>query len=130
MLESIKKQQIDARKAKDTVKAKTLTVVIGEVETIVKRTGKQADDSMISSLVKKTIENLHLVASHSGYTDDVNYEIKVLEQFVLKQLSEEDIRKIKKESGATDVKSLMSVLNKDYKGMFDGKVAVTIANEK
>ena len=57
-------------------------------------------------------------------------EIQLLDAFVLKQLTEERIRAIKKEIVARDAKTLMQFLNTNYKGRFDGKLAMQIANEK
>ena len=65
ILESIKKEQLQARKDKDKIKTKSLTTIIGEIDTIVKRTGKEVDDVAVSNLVKKTIENLRIVLEHT-----------------------------------------------------------------
>ena len=44
ILESIKKEQLQARKDKDKIKTKSLTTIIGEIDTIVKRTNPKIDD--------------------------------------------------------------------------------------
>lgn len=131
ILESIKKEQLQARKDKDKIKTKSLTTIIGEIDTIVKRTGKDVDDVAVSNLVKKTIENLRIVLEHTTSDKEaIEREIQLLDAFVLKQLSEERIRAIKKEIVARDAKTLMQFLNTNYKGRFDGKLAMQIANEK
>lgn len=131
ILESIKKEQLQARKDKDKIKAKSLTTIIGEIDTIVKRTGKEVDDVAVSNLVKKTIENLRIVLEHTTSDKEaIESEIQLLDAFVLKQLTEERIRTIKKEIVARDAKTLMQFLNTNYKGRFDGKLAMQIANEK
>lgn len=131
ILESIKKEQLQARKDKDKIKTKSLTTIIGEIDTIVKRTGKEVDDVAVSNLVKKTIENLRIVLEHTTSDKEaIESEIQLLDAFVLKQLTEERIRAIKKEIVARDAKTLMQFLNTNYKGRFDGKLAMQIANEK
>lgn len=131
ILESIKKEQLQARKDKDKIKTKSLTTIIGEIDTIVKRTGKEVDDVAVSNLVKKTIENLRIVLEHTTSDKEaIEKEIQLLDAFVLKQLTEERIRTIKKEIVARDAKTLMQFLNTNYKGRFDGKLAMQIANEK
>lgn len=131
ILESIKKEQLQARKDKDKIKTKSLTTIIGEIDTIVKRTGKEVDDVAVSNLVKKTIENLRIVLEHTTSDKEaIEQEIQLLDAFVLKQLTEERIRAIKKEIVARDAKTLMQFLNTNYKGRFDGKLAMQIANEK
>lgn len=131
ILESIKKEQLQARKDKDKIKTKSLTTIIGEIDTIVKRTGKEVDDVAVSNLVKKAIENLRIVLEHTTSDKEaIEQEIQLLDAFVLKQLSEERIRAIKKEIVARDAKTLMQFLNTNYKGRFDGKLAMQIANEK
>lgn len=131
ILESIKKEQLQARKDKDKIKTKSLTTIIGEIDTIVKRTGKEVDDVAVSNLVKKTIENLRIVLEHTTSDKEaIEQEIQLLDAFVLKQLTEERIRTIKKEIVARDAKTLMQFLNTNYKGRFDGKLAMQIANEK
>lgn len=131
ILESIKKEQLQARKDKDKIKTKSLTTIIGEIDTIVKRTGKEVDDVAVSNLVKKTIENLRIILEHTTSDKEaIESEIQLLDAFVLKQLTEERIRAIKKEIVARDAKTLMQFLNTNYKGRFDGKLAMQIANEK
>ena len=131
ILESIKKEQLQARKDKDKIKTKSLTTIIGEIDTIVKRTGKEVDDVAVSNLVKKTIENLRIVLEHTTSDKEaIESEIQLLDAFVLKQLTEERIRAIKKEIVARDAKTLMQFLNTNYKGRFDGKLAMQIVNEK
>lgn len=131
ILDSIKKEQLQARKDKDKIKTKSLTTIIGEIDTIVKRTGKEVDDVAVSNLVKKTIENLRIVLEHTTSDKEaIEQEIRLLDAFVLKQLTEERIRTIKKEIVARDAKTLMQFLNTNYKGRFDGKLAMQIANEK
>ena len=130
ILESIKKEQLQARKDKDKIKTKSLTTIIGEIDTIVKRTGKEVDDVAVSNLVKKTIENLRIVLEHTTSDKEaIESEIQ-LDAFVLKQLTEERIRAIKKEIVARDAKTLMQFLNTNYKGRFDGKLAMQIVMKK
>lgn len=133
ILSDVKRAQLEARKAKNTTKASSLTTLIGEVETIAKRTGKELSDAEVSNLIKKTIEALHEVARLSTNELQVaaaKEEIDLLSPFMLVQLGEEQIRAIKAEIGATNVKELMAYLNANHKGSFDGKMAAAIANEK
>ena len=82
-------------------------------------------------MVKKTIENLRIVLEHTTSDKEaIESEIQLLDAFVLKQLTEERIRAIKKEIVARDAKTLMQFLNTNYKGRFDGKLAMQIVMKK
>ena len=57
ILESIKKEQLQARKDKDKIKTKSLTTIIGEIDTIVKRTGKEVDDVAVSNYPESFVQD-------------------------------------------------------------------------
>lgn len=128
MLAQIKAAQLKARKAKDTVTATPLTTVMGEVENLSKTEGGLADD-IVMRVLRKNIQGVKDTIAVKGETVELKNELDLLESFYPKMLTEDEIRQIKKDIGATDVKTLMPYLSKNYKGLFDGKLAKSIAEE-
>lgn len=130
ILENIKAAQLSARKTKDQLSAKALTTVIGEVENLAKqKNSKGLNDQTVMKVLKKNMDSVKENIDERGSTEELETELKLLESFYPKMLTVDEIRNIKKEIGATDKKTLMPYLSKNYAGLFDGKVASEIAEE-
>lgn len=123
MKEQINEMIKTAMKAKDTVSLKVLKVVKGEVETIEKRQGIQMDEAGTLKIINKLIESIK-------ESNGDQREIDVLTPLVPSKMDEGELTALitnfineNELSGMKDMKVVMSFLNENYVGRFDGKFA-------
>jgi hypothetical protein len=136
MFTQLKKDQLLARKNKETVKAKLLTTLISDAAMIGKNDGnREPTESEIIALIKKYIKNAEETLLHSENVDTVQ-ELTILESYLPHQLSDDEIwdivRDVSKELNLTEVKQMglvMKHLKQNYDGQFDGASASRIAKE-
>lgn len=135
LLNKIKKEQLLARKAKDTLRASLLTTVIGEASPSGNQTVTDADvEEKVGKFYKNLRDNRAIYVERNQDVSEVDKEMEILEQFLPKQLSEDDIKNIVNEfvnnnelpEGNKAMGQVMGHLSKNYKGQFDGKVAKTV----
>ena len=135
LLNKIKKEQLLARKAKDTLRASLLTTVIGEASPSGNQTVTDADvEEKVGKFYKNLRDNRAIYVERNQDVSEVDKEMEILEEFLPKQLSEDDIKEIVSEfvnnnelpEGNKAMGQVMAHLSKNYKGRFDGKVAKTV----
>jgi len=135
LLNKIKKEQLLARKAKDTLRASLLTTVIGEASPSGNQTVTDADvEEKVGKFYKNLRDNRAIYVERNQDVSEVDKEMEILEEFLPKQLSEDDIKNIVNEfvnnnelpEGNKAMGQVMGHLSKNYKGRFDGKVAKTV----
>lgn len=127
LMQNIRAIKNEARKdATQAVEVSILTLLIGEVETIEKRTGKPFTDTQtidaIKKLIKSNDESLKLRDS-----EKLKQENAVLSALLPKQLTEAEIRTLIATNGLQGVPAVMQFLNSNYPGKFDKAMASTIA---
>tara|TARA_Y100001936_G_C16061787_1_gene664546 strand:+ start:671 stop:1063 length:393 start_codon:yes stop_codon:yes gene_type:complete len=127
LLEKLKKDRQAA--AKDNkVKRSILTTLLGEVENISKRNGDGIDDTLISNVAKKFVSsNKETLAIKES--DVLVEENKILSEFILEQMTVDQIRAVIEKEELSTMKDIMSHLSANYKGLFNGKEANLIARE-
>lgn len=137
LLEQMKKDQLQARKDRDTFTASKLTTLIGEAspsgnETV---TDKEVQ-KVVQKFIKGVEQNLEYLSSPQHA--DALWEIKLYEQYLPKQLTAEEIEYIlssemtvylDSEGKGTNIGTVMGFLNSNYPGQFDGKTASKVAKE-
>ena len=140
LIDSIRADQLQARKEKNIIKVNLLTTLIGEAVSIGKNAGnRETTDAEVVALAKKFIKNLQEameVYSRAG-VDITNQqaEVQILEQYIPKQMSAEDLRSailaIKEEitAGPKDMGKVMGLLKQRFDGQYDGKMASALAKE-
>ncbi|GIX40671.1 MAG: hypothetical protein KatS3mg129_0404 [Leptospiraceae bacterium] len=137
LLEKLKKESLQARKDKDQIKASLLSTVLSQVKTIAIDDGhREPNDQDVIQVVKKFLksieENIELgkqgKLSQEAY-EQAQKEKEILLEFLPKQLSEEEIREIIKNSGAKNIGEAMKYLKEHYPDQYDGKTASKIAKE-
>jgi len=109
------------KEAKDIIR-----VVIGEFN----RVGKEVSDQEATAIIKKMVAN----ANEMNNTAEADF----LSEYLPKQLSEHDLRNIIQGilssehniSSMRDIGKIMGILQKEYAGMYDGKLASTIIKDK
>ena len=82
---------------------------------------------IVVSHAKKTKESVAMYPENSPQREEIEREIKVLEEFLPKALNESEvtrlIEEIKKSQDAPNMGSIMKELTPRIKGRFDGKLA-------
>ena len=133
MLNKIKENRVLARKKTNKIEYDILTLLLGEVETIMARGSKESPDSICISTAKKLIktntETLILLKDPDGETTG---RIQYLQNIVLMDLlpeeySESQIREIIQDSGLTNIGEIMKFMEANHTGKYDRSLASKIA---
>ena len=142
LFEKIRSDMYQAMKAKDTVKSKTLRVVLAKLkdQKIAKREDfTEADElKVLQSLAKQHKESITMFRN-GGRNDLVEMEtneLKIIEQYLPKMMTDEQIKNIVKnsieETGAqalSDIGKVMPIIMKKGAGKIDGKKAQLFLRE-
>lgn len=137
LIEKIKQDQIEARKTKNSVAATLLTTLLGEANMVAKNAQRDVPtDSEVQEVIKKFLKGVSetlsiLDKSVSADAEDrrkvVNSEKAILEGYMPKQLSENELAEVLSNARAqgteSSVKGFMAFLKSNYAGQYDGKVA-------
>lgn len=141
LLEKIKKEILEARKSRDSVKANLLNTLYSEAKTQAINSGeREPSDELLMKVLKKFHKNLKetiaLKEKNSSDTTQDKKELEILESFLPKQLSDEELEKIIKkfideeeEKSMKIMGKIMGRLKKEYDGRFDGKKASEITRK-
>ena len=118
--EELMKDLKEAMKEKNTIKKDTVQMVRAAILQIEKDKGIEVDDNKIIEIIAKEVKGKKdaLVEFEKGGREDLieqtNKEIEVLEKYLPKQLSKDEITEIVKEIivslGATSIKDMGSVM--------------------
>ena len=138
LLTQIKKDQLVARKNKESVKATLLTTLIGEASPSGNETVTNTDiQSVIQKFNKNAKEVLDVKTARGEDLSVINEEIKILNGYLPKQLSENEMSDIAdniiSENNIESMKGLgqvMGYFSKNYKGQFDGKQLKSVVQSK
>ena len=129
LIDTIKTQQLQARKSRDTALAQLLTTFYSEAAMIGKNDGdRTTTDKEVHAVAKKFIKNAKEVYNNLPDTDnralEAVYEIDILGGYLPPQLSPPDllaaIAKIVDDKNASTMKD-MGVVMKELKAAFDGQ---------
>ncbi len=133
----------DAMKNKEVVKKETITMLRAAILQVEKDGQKELTETemliIVSKEVKKRKESLpdYQNADRQDIVDRINEEIKILEEYMPKQLTDEEITNIVKDAittvsaeGPKDMGKVMGELKDKTSGKADGKVVSTIVREE
>lgn len=140
LINQIKKDQIEARKNKDTVKANLLTTLIGEAEMVGKNNGNRApSDAEVQVVIKKFIKGIDEILTLTFDKDIQHFltELAILKSYLPEQLSQEQLAsEISKIINSLTVANpsqaigvVMKELNARFSGKFDSKQASILIKE-
>lgn len=137
MLFRLKLDLIQAKKDKDKLKNALLSTLVGEIEKIGKaKSNNEITEGRIIATINKFVadakEVLKLAAEGSDMWLKAKAEIEILEKYLPKMVSEEDIekhvQKVVAELGdKVNIGALMRSLKGEFGVSLDGKLANTIA---
>ncbi|MFA5479715.1 MAG: GatB/YqeY domain-containing protein [Candidatus Muiribacteriota bacterium] len=138
MYDKIKKEILEARKSGDKIKANLLNTLYSDAKKDAINSGKrEPDNELLGNILKKFVKNAKETIElkkngNMDYSQDET-ELKILESYLPKQLTEEELMKIISEL-ADNLPSkekkfmgqIMKQLKENYDGQFDGKLASQI----
>ncbi len=143
MLEKFKKEMITAMKERDKVKLNTLRAVKGAMQLEVINNKKEESDELLLDVINKQIKmrNDSIEEFEKADRDDLvssyKSEIDILEEYMPKKLSEDEINEILdlgiSESGASSVRdlgSVMRIVTPKLKNRCDMKVVTGMLKDK
>ena len=133
LIDQIKSANIEALKAKDTVARGVLSVVMNKYklqEVELKSSGKEIGDKELLAIIQKTLKELadekegYLKVNNQERAANIARQEEILNAYLPKQLSEEEIRKI---ISSLEDKSVPSVM-KHFKANYAGQVDMSLVN--
>jgi hypothetical protein len=141
-IERIKKDMYSAMKSGEKEKSATLRTLLAKLKDKQINSGKELDEneglSVIKMLVKQRKESseMYKKASRMDLADQENLELTILEYYLPKMMSENEIRILVKgiidKTGSKDIGDLgkvMPLIMKQGSGLIDGKMANSILRE-
>lgn len=137
LIDTIKNDQITARKNRSATAASLLTTLLGEANMVAKNAGREkpTDDEVIAVLRKFLKGNAEVQANVKDQ-DRLKValdEALILEAYLPKQISEDEIKATIDEAygqGLRTIGGLMSWLKERHGGQFDGKLASQLIKAK
>ena len=141
LLETINQDRNEARKMKYTATATLLTTLYSEAQMVGKNDGnRETTDAEVVAVIKKFVKNIDETLSNLPETDPryeaAKTEREVLNFYLPKQMTEEDLRTAIGEiiqsrnlSEPRDMGIVMKELKAAFDSQFDGKMASQIARE-
>jgi len=147
IFENVSKALSDSLKSKQSERVLTLRAIVSakkdkEIEKRTQDNKEVTDEDMISILNKmlkqrKESVEMYQKASRQDLVDKENAEIKIIEEFLPQQLSQEEIEKVCQEAisniGASSLKDMgkvMASLKEKYLGKMDFSLAGKILKDK
>lgn len=134
LLETIRKDMFEAKKAKDTVKANLLSTLFSEIFTQSKN-GKEMTEEDEQKIIKKFAKNIDETLG-LDIKDDTRAKLEAEKQILLtympKQLEKDEVEKLVSgliAEGKT-MKDIMPFFKQNYSGMYDGKMVSEIVKSK
>lgn len=137
LFERLQKESLEARKARDTVRAGLLTTAISQVKALAIDDGHRAPNDadvlkVVRQFLKSCEENLALAAQgkmDAARAEQFKIEKDVLLSYLPQQMSADELKAAITKSGATNIGEVMKYLKANHDGQYDGKLASQIAKE-
>lgn len=138
LIATIKLEQLNARKSRNTVEAALLTTLLGELQTLAKNSGREEPtEAQAVEVIKKFLKNngvAQAAASSSQnqeYKEELEVERLILQSFLPKQLSEAELRVLIQDFAdqGKDIGDAMKSLKTQFAGQYDGGLASKLMKE-
>ena len=142
IIKQIKKEQLEARKAKNTIKINLYTTLLGEVQTAVIGTSNSVDvkqtnnitDDVVIKVINKFIKNINETLSLRPDDFTATTELTLLETFLPQKLSEKELKQIianlkiaaGTKTGGALLGFVMGELKKSYPNLYDASIVRTL----
>ena len=129
LVEKIRKARMKAMTARDIIAKTLLTTLLGELENVSKRTGNDITDDVVIKACKKFIaSNEEVISLSIGTSPTLRGENAILETFIPKQLTEDELYVIIDTLKADNLGTVMKHLKANHDGTYDGKLAANVAH--
>lgn len=126
LLDVIRKDRLEARKAKDVFRTKVLTTIVGEAETLLKN-NKPYNTIDLLLKFRKGVEEILTIK----YSEDAHNELCIINSYLPMELSDLEILEIIRSFPEdTPMGKIMGYLSSNYKGRFDGRKARDLILER
>jgi len=131
----IKTDFVAARKDRNSSLVTLLSTVIGEMDNEASRakdSDKTVSDAVATKILKSFSKNLEeLIIAKGNNPDDISERLEktIIDSYIPTQLDEDGLRSVIAASGVTGIKDVMTFLKANHAGLYDGKLASTIAKE-
>ena len=134
LIDEISKANIEALKARDQVARAIYSVILSKYKALdieLRANGKEATDADLVKLITKTIKELdeekesYEKAGRSEEVKNILSQKALIEKYLPKLMSEEEIRKV---ISSLEDKSMPSVM-KHFKMNYDGKVDMSLVSK-
>jgi len=134
LLDQIRNDMLQAKKDKDLLKSNLLSTLYSEIFTVSK-SGKAMTEEDEVRIVKKFVKNIDDTLALDIPQDarsKFESEKKILESYLPKQLSKEEIENIVSKLAAEGkvMKDIMAYFKENYTGRYDGKTVSEIVRAK
>jgi len=142
LLQQIKKDQLHARKAKNTSVAKSLTTLIGEAEMVGKNDGnRESTDAEVIAVITKFVKNIKDLMSVCSQRLGATFiaaqaEVDLLSTYLPTQMSEDELRAAiqahlvqLEDISPRMMGQVMKWLKENHAGQYDGGMASKIVKE-
>lgn len=141
LMETIRKDQLEARKFRDTVAIGLLTALVGEAAMVGKNKGnRESTDEEVVGVVKKFIKNTEETitvlekSSNTEALDKAKAELALLNIYLPKQMTEDEIGAFidgfLASAPGSKMGDVMKALKDRHAGQYDGKMASAVAKAK
>ncbi len=140
LIERLRADRIQALKDRDALKKGILSLVVSNSQLAAKESGDDnPTDAQVVTAIKKLKKGNQDLLEKVPDNEDAKKEIEILDSYLPKQLSEEELREVitnciktfpdGMEEGPRAIGAVMSYLKDNYAGRYDGKAASSIAKE-
>ena len=139
IIQTISKEQLEARKNKDKFLSKILTTLLSEIKMVGKNKNRDTTEEEALKVIKKFKKDIEFSINNakldSNKLKELKKEANVYEKYLPKLMSKEELFEVinrfvninSKEK--SNIGSVMGYLNKNYKGLFEGKLASEITKK-
>lgn len=128
LYQKLKLDLIEYRKNKDANPTKLLQTLVGELNTK-EKSNVVIDDAYVGKLIKVFVNNNMETLKHTSdqaTIEKLNSENELLNSYLPKMLSEDEIKVIITDNSLNDVPSGMKYFKEHYNGLYDGKLVSTL----
>lgn len=128
LYQKLKLDLIEYRKNKDANPTKLLQTLVGELNTK-EKSNVVIDDAYVGKLIKVFVNNNMETLKHTSdqaTIEKLNSENELLNSYLPKMLSEDEIKVIIADNSLNDVPSGMKYFKEHYNGLYDGKLVSTL----
>lgn len=137
LIETLRQDQLAARKGKDDVASALLGTLIGEaVQNARKVENREPSDEEVLGLIRKFVKNAQETKAAAGSRADVaanvDREIAILSAYLPRQLDRDELAAIigafKETQPGANKGQVMAFLKANHAGLYDGKLASELAS--